>query len=55
MCVQNDFQAGIFPANALSLIVCGTVMIVLYAVLGVDLSFGLTGILKDYVFYYIFG
>jgi hypothetical protein len=52
---QNNFRAGIFPASALSLFVCATAVVVFYVVLGIDLTCGLTGKLKDYVFYYLFG
>ncbi len=52
---KNNFRAGIFPASALSLFVCAMAMIVFYAVLGIDLTFGLTVKLKEYVFYYLFG
>lgn len=52
---QNDFRAGIFPASALSLLICGTLLIVLYLLVGVDFTCGLTDVLKNYVFYYVFG
>lgn len=51
---QNDFLAGIFPANLQSLIFVVVLTAILYF-LQKDITFGITDLFRNYLFHYILG